>query len=704
MFVRETDHDHSETPATFLFPGRGLVSFPLHIPLDAAMTDTALGREERAADVSSRPSNAMPHLPGLDGLRGLAVIGVLLFHGGFSWAKGGFLGVSTFFTLSGFLITNLLVREWDRSDGIDLGNFWIRRFRRLLPAALIAIALVGVVWWRIGTAEQLDNLRADMLAALGYVANWRFLTGGQSYADLFLSPSPLQHFWSLAIEEQFYVIFPVFVIVVMKFGGRRLLTTLLVMATAFSVILQVSLRNGVDRVYYGTDTRAAELLVGCLLAVWWSGRQRFPIGRHGRADGEAPALWIDALGGLAIVGMFWAWFAVPESSMGLARGGFPLYACATTAIIFAATRRGLVTTFLSVPVLRWAGLISYGLYLFHWPIFLVLDSERTGIDNQLVLFTLRMSVTIAIALASYFLVEDPIRRGTMLKTGRSALIAALAGAVVVASLAFVVTFNPPASVIPYANFEVGRMQSEVIGEQNPTGTIAPTVAGATADSVLWLGDSGAYDATPAVAAAYNASGTRSFVSGAFPGFGLTNPKIDWRLEWQALVDEHHPTLVLIMLGGWDLGFQKENGDAAYLEIVKEATTLFTSTGAKVLWISMLPGGTTPDRETDRVVELVPTYFGDDVVYVDIESSLRRPDGEFGDYPRSYVDPSGQTILLRKPDSWHLCPVGAARVANEINTETARIGWSNRATSGWEIGSWTTDARYDDPKGGCVVGR
>lgn len=646
----------------------------------------------------------MPHLPGLDGLRGLAVIGVLLFHGGFSWAKGGFLGVSTFFTLSGFLITNLLVREWDRSDGIDLGNFWIRRFRRLLPAALIAIALVGVVWWRIGTAEQLNNLRADMLAALGYVANWRFLTGGQSYADLFLSPSPLQHFWSLAIEEQFYVIFPVFVIVVMKFGGRRLLTTLLVIATAFSLILQVALRNSVDRVYYGTDTRAAELLVGCLLAVWWSGRQRAPVGRHGRTDGEQPALWIDALGGLAIVGMFWAWFTVPESSMGLARGGFPLYACATTAIIFAATRPGLVTTFLSIPVLRWAGLISYGLYLFHWPIFLVLDSERTGIDNQLVLFALRMSVTIAIALASYFLVEDPIRRGTMLKTGRSALIAALAGAVVVASLAFVVTFNPPASAIPYASFEVGSQQSEVVGKQNSAGTIAPTVAGATADSVLWFGDSGAYDAAPAVAAAYSASGTRHFVSGAFPGVGLTNPAIDWRLQWKALITEHRPTLVMIMLGGWDLQFQKENGDAAYLEIVKEATELFMSTGAKVLWISTLPGGLTPNRDVDRVIGSIPKYFGDDVAYVDIESSLRRPAGGFGDYPRSYVDAAGRTILLRKPDSWHLCPVGAARVANAINAETARIGWSNRATSGWEIGSWTTDVRYDDPKGGCVVGR
>ena len=176
----------------------------------------------------------------------------------------------------------------------------------------------------------------------------------------------------------------------------------------------------------------------------------------------------------------------------------------------------------------------------------------------------------------------------------------------------------------------------------------------------------------------------------------------WRTKWKQLIDEHHPTLVMIMLGGWDLGFQKEKGDAAYLQIAKEATELFTTNGAKVLWISMLPGGTTPQRDTDRVFEMVPSFYAGNVAFTDIESSLRRPAGEFGDYPRSYVDATGQTIMLRKPDNWHLCPVGAARVADAINTKTASIGWSNRAVTGWQVGSWTTDARYDDPKGGCLV--
>ena len=184
-------------------------------PLSATLEASAAKTEPSAVGLRGE---RMPHLPGLDGLRGLAVIGVLLFHGGFTWAKGGFLGVSTFFTLSGFLITNLLVREFDTSSTIALGRFWTRRFRRLLPAALIAIALVGVVWWRIGSPEQLAGLRGDMLGALAYMANWRFYSAGTSYADLFSAPSPLQHFWSLAIEEQFYLFFPPIVWGVMKVG------------------------------------------------------------------------------------------------------------------------------------------------------------------------------------------------------------------------------------------------------------------------------------------------------------------------------------------------------------------------------------------------------------------------------------------------------------------------------------------------------
>ena len=410
------------------------------------MTDSSPARSTAvdgpSAGAVDRPGNAMPHLPGLDGLRGLAVIGVLLFHGGFTWAQGGYLGVSTFFTLSGFLITNLLVREWDRTSSISLGRFWTRRFRRLMPAAVVAIGLVGLVWWFVGTPEQLQNLRADMLTSLGYVANWRFLFAGRSYAELFSAPSPLQHFWSLAIEEQFYVFFPLVTIVLMRLGGRRVYTGVLAAATAGSIFLTLVFSDDFDRVYYGTDTRAAELLMGALLAVWWSGRTTR--GRFAADDPARPSPVIDALGIVALAGMFWAWWAVPEASAGLSKGGLPLYAVGTTVIVLAATRRGLVTALLSIPFLRWAGLVSYGLYLYHWPIFLVLSPDRTGLSTG-PLFVVRMAATIAVAVLSYFLLEQPIRRGTMIRTGRAALSAAVAGAAIVAVVAVSVTLDPPRS-------------------------------------------------------------------------------------------------------------------------------------------------------------------------------------------------------------------------------------------------------------------
>ena len=153
------------------------------------------------------PMTAMPYLPALDGLRGLAVIGAILFHGGFTWARVAFSVSTLFFVLSGFLITNLLVREWDNGGHHTPRRFWIRRLRRLLPAALLALALVALLWWHLGTAEQLANLRWDLLAALAYVANWRFILPVPATPSCSQHQAPLQHFWSLAIEEQFCLLF-----------------------------------------------------------------------------------------------------------------------------------------------------------------------------------------------------------------------------------------------------------------------------------------------------------------------------------------------------------------------------------------------------------------------------------------------------------------------------------------------------------------
>lgn len=664
---------------------------PIPTPVGAPSGGTA--PPERSDPASA---HSMPHLPGLDGLRGLAVIGVLLFHGGFGWARGGYLGVSTFFTLSGFLITNLLVREWDANGAISLSRFWTRRFRRLLPAAVIAIALVGIVWWFIGTPEQLQNLRADMLASLGYVANWRFLLAGRSYAELFSAPSPLQHFWSLAIEEQFYVVFPLFTIVVLRLGGRGVYLGTLALATAVSVGLTLVFSGQFDRIYYGTDTRAAELLLGALLAVWWSDRSR-AVGRFGTtAHDDRPLRTLDVLGIVALVGMFWSWYALPESSSIIAQGGLPLYAIGTTVIVYASTHRGLVTAFLSIAALRWAGLISYGLYLYHWPIFLVLSPDRVDLPTA-PLFVLRMAATIAVALGSYFLLEQPVRRGNMLRTGRAALTGALASALVVAIVAVSVTLDPPRSTIAYGGVRIDEFAPEEV--QTSDMTIDPALANTNGRRVLLVGDSGAYDLSPALGAAYFASGSEKYQSIAFPGYGLTRPEVNWRQDWIDTVAAFDPTLVIASLGGWDYDYFARNGPEAYARLVAEATGILTANGAKVLWISVLPGGTFADKSVNPALELVPSFASGDVRYADLDATLTAPDGTFA---RTYTV-GDRTVVLRKPDFWHLCPTGAAELADGINETTTGLGWSNRSTPGWQEGAWRDDARYDDPKGGCPGG-
>jgi hypothetical protein len=296
----------------------------------------------------------------------------------------------------------------------------------------------------------------------------------------------------------------------------------------------------------------------------------------------------------------------------------------------------------------------------------------------------------------------------MVKTGRAALSAALAGALVVAVVAFVVTADPPQSQVPYANAQVGELNSTVV-------TADPSVAGSAvaagvARNVLILGDSAMVDASPAIAAAFTATGANA-VMAASPGVGLTtDPAVfDWRHEYAQLVADHQPDLVVMMIGAWDIGYLKDNGPDAYLEVVDEAVDVLTAGGARVLWVSMPPGGTTPERPVDQVFRMLPDRHPGVVAYIDIEASLRPPDGASDiqaptgdvDWPRSYVDVDGTTVLLRKPDSWHFCPTGAQRLATAVNQGAADLGWAAVAPVGtWEQGDWRLDPRYDNPHGGC----
>jgi peptidoglycan/LPS O-acetylase OafA/YrhL len=182
---------------------------------------TLAAAHKSSGDQNPRPTR-LEYNPGLDGLRGIGLVAILFYHSGVNWIPGGFLSVSTFFTLSGFLITSLLLYEWDNTGRIDMSRFWSHRFRRLMPGALLALGVIAVLGATIGDPSQVARLRWDGLSALFYVSNWRFIHLGADYADMFASPSLVQHFWSLSIEEQFYMTFPIFAIALLRYGDRRI--------------------------------------------------------------------------------------------------------------------------------------------------------------------------------------------------------------------------------------------------------------------------------------------------------------------------------------------------------------------------------------------------------------------------------------------------------------------------------------------------
>ncbi len=386
-------------------------------------------REPRSWEVVRRPSEKV-YRPGLDGLRAIAVIGVLLYHAGVSWMPGGLLGVDLFFVISGFLITSLLVAELQRSGSIAMIAFYRRRARRLLPAlaAVLAFTLVGMALVRPG---DLVRFGSDVLASIGYVTNWWFVVQHRSYFVASGRPSPFQHLWSLAVEEQFYILWPLALLVLWRVltrakslagaRGRTASRSLArigryaVGAACISagwmayIAVRENLPYGADtsRVYFGTDTHASGLLLGvaaaAFLAAWYGPLWQQRPGRMGRAA-------FDLAGTAALAAAGWAMFRTNEFSPGLYRGGFLAFAAAAAVAVTAISRPGAVLEkVLGSKPARWVGTRSYGLYLWHWPVFVYtrpqLDVPLTGTANVL----LRLALTVALAETSFRLVEQPIR-------------------------------------------------------------------------------------------------------------------------------------------------------------------------------------------------------------------------------------------------------------------------------------------------------
>ncbi len=389
-------------------------------------------RSAQAADAEApraRGPRKLRHIPALDGLRGVAVAGVLVYHGGH--LQGGYLGVDLFFVLSGYLITSLLLHEWGGSGRINLGNFWSRRARRLFPALLAVLVVVAAYAWLVATPTDLGQIRGDGFATLFYVANWHSIFSGQSYFQASLAPSPLEHTWSLAIEEQFYLLWPLVVYGLLKVRNRpnTILRASLFLA-GLSVATMVLLHHFTDvsanSLYLGTHTRVAAIAIGAALGAWTVGRRDEGVSATRRTA-------LEAAGWVAVLFLAWMWSTATVEAGFVYSGGLALCGVAVVAVIAAATdpRPGLLSRGLSFPPLRWLGLISYGLYLWHWPIYLYLNEHRTGLSSW-PLLALQAFVAIDVAVLSYFVLERPIRYGAL--KGRGLLVAAPAAIALVAVL------------------------------------------------------------------------------------------------------------------------------------------------------------------------------------------------------------------------------------------------------------------------------
>ncbi len=359
-------------------------------------------------------------LPGLDGLRGIAVLAVIIYHADVSLLVGGFLGVDVFFVLSGFLITTLLINELTETNTVDRARFYIRRIRRLMPALLLVL-FFSVLVSGLFVLDAAYHVRRDLPWAMTFVLNWSYLFFEQSYFVNISRPPLLQHLWSLSVEEQFYVVWPIMLIGLYKVKIGNLTprvkifiasAVLAFASTAWMVHLSVvngyPIPNDPSRVYFGTDTHAMGLLVGCAAAALWRSERL-----NERLTPDRAAA-MNGLGLFSIAGLAYFFLFVSELNEFLYRGGFLVLSILTAILVLVAAHPGLkFGKRLGNPVLKWFGDRSYGIYLWHWPIFVLM---RSGIDIQWpdpIAFVVKVAIVLVIADMSYRFVELPIRQGAI---------------------------------------------------------------------------------------------------------------------------------------------------------------------------------------------------------------------------------------------------------------------------------------------------
>jgi peptidoglycan/LPS O-acetylase OafA/YrhL len=658
----------------------------------------------------------LAYMPSLDGIRALAVLAVMANHGGFPWARGGLLGVNAFFVLSGFLITQLLLKEWSRTGTVRLRSFWARRARRLLPALVLLLAVIGLFVESAGAQGSQPLLFGDAVSTLFYFNNWHQIIQHQSYFAQVSAVSPLLHTWSLAIEEQFYLVWPMLVLVVLKLwrSTKTLLTVAIVGAVASAIEMGLLFNASSDptRVYFGTDTRAQDILVGAALGILLLNTKRSGASRRAQLGWSAVAL-------VAAAVFAWDWSQTQGNTAFPYRGGFFLADVTVALVICGATfaPSGLAARVLSFGPLRFVGWISYGLYLWHWPIDLLVNHARTGLDGY-GLFAVRVALTFVVATLSWTLIEMPIRRMTFRTRLSWAWVPA--GALVVTGVLIAMSVVPagtgPISA-PMAATAVDKssIPAPVQREDDSAGAV-PSLASVEREAyyastfpdqenrlkVLFVGDSLSlyvgYDMAPYAARYGITIGGRS-MSGCglatvephnihgTPSYSLA-PCATWPTLWQADVDQLHPDVVVVVLGWWDAmdriyqGSWQHLGEPTFDEYetsqFERAVSILSSRGARVALM------TAPYFDTGEQLDGQP-WDEDAPARVDVLNQIitqvaAEHPGVVSVVPlNKYLDPNGHftwTIdgqVMRLSDGVHTTPAAGPYLAPKILPQLAAIG-------------------------------
>lgn len=616
-----------------------------------------------------------PGIPALNGLRGVAVALVLVSHGGIPGAQGGFIGVDIFFVLSGFLITSLLLDELGRTGRIGLADFWIRRARRLLPALLVMVLAVGFAR-PLFAPEAVAGLRDNAVAAFVWLANWSFVVQKTDYFSQDGAPSPLQHTWSLGVEEQYYLLWPLLLIavaVLIAAWARRRNTQATLGAFRWAVIAlavlgalasaaaaaRLASEASLNRVYFGTDTRAQALLVGAAASALWV-RDWSSLARGWSLIRSRWGKWLAR--GVSLVGVVALGVAVHYAT-GSARqfhqGLLIAEAVAAVAVVttVALDQQGVVARVLALRPVVWLGIISYGVYLWHWPIFLVVNGERTEWSG-LPLFAVRCIATIGVATASWWLIEQPIRRWRPVHVRLLPLAAATVATAVAVTVVVVPVGDSQGAAIA-SSLPPGISPAAVVSPAAPAETVRPVGApqhdGPRLHTVSVFGDSVAWTLmrylppTPGTSFIdHTTIGCGIVRGGPYRYQGQTldqKPECDtWPDRWAQRIIYDRPDVVLLIIGRWETidrvneGNWTHIGDPGFDQYLtgelQRAFEILGATGARVVVTTEpynrrgeKPDGTLyPEDKPDRVNQwnaLLRRVVGDrpDVDVLDLNKKL-----------------------------------------------------------------------------------